>query len=518
MNSLVLMNRKKTFAEILTNFDFDSFKYEYEQNNERSITFTIYKTNMNSDIFDSIVNEMLILWKGQQYVIKKPAIKHNGLRVTKDVIAKHIFMEFQDHYIEKDLENEELNSDTTEEDIPTYTLKQYLDFGFKDNALGFNYIIKGNIDKRVPIDELGGKNGMEYLVEGAELFDYIYFADNKTIYIYDKATFYELADFPIIYKYNNSEISATTDTLNLKTYIKGYGKKKTKTETKNYNPIKPPNLNYNGKFFKEGTWRTQEVGASYEKRFECKWGNETLTWSLKKLSRGGLLDVYLDDKLIGRYSCYSHTARSENIVIAKNLSKGYHTFKAVHRGADPNVKEYKTAPTMYVGTEKSTTLNLTAVLKGSDVYYTSAEYKSPNYNLFGHKAAPTVYDDNALDKADLLETMKEELQDEPIVEVSTNYIGLDRVKENSEIRFIHKPISFNLILKVVKLVESHPYLNKPVEVEFSNARDDIIKIQQRINNEIKRMKNAKGGESANGSSLLIPESYSDVVGVTLLNE
>ncbi|MBU6112553.1 phage tail protein [Mammaliicoccus lentus] len=518
MNSLVLMNRKKTFAEILTNFDFDSFKYEYEQNNERSITFTIYKTNMNSDIFDSIVNEMLILWKGQQYVIKNPAIKHNGLRVTKDVIAKHIFMEFQDHYIEKDLENEELNSDTTEEDIPTYTLKQYLDFGFKDNALGFNYIIKGNIDKRVPIDELGGKNGMEYLVEGAELFDYIYFADNKTIYIYDKATFYELADFPIIYKYNNSEISATTDTLNLKTYIKGYGKKKTKTETKNYNPIKPPNLNYNGKFFKEGTWRTQEVGASYEKRFECKWGNETLTWSLKKLSRGGLLDVYLDDKLIGRYSCYSHTARSENIVIAKNLSKGYHTFKAVHRGADPNVKEYKTAPTMYVGTEKSTTLNLTAVLKGSDVYYTSAEYKSPNYNLFGHKAAPTVYDDNALDKADLLETMKEELQDEPIVEVSTNYIGLDRVKENSEIRFIHKPIGFNLILKVVKLVESYPYLNKPVEVEFSNARDDIIKIQQRINNEIKRMKNAKGGESANGSSLLIPESYSDVVGVTLLNE
>lgn len=518
MNSLVLMNRKKTFAEILTNFDFDSFKYEYEQNNERSITFTIYKTNMNSDIFDSIVNEMLILWKGQQYVIKNPAIKHNGLRVTKDVIAKHIFMEFQDHYIEKDLENEELNSDTTEEDIPTYTLKQYLDFGFKDNALGFNYIIKGNIDKRVPIDELGGKNGMEYLVEGAELFDYIYFADNKTIYIYDKVTFYELADFPIIYKYNNSEISATTDTLNLKTYIKGYGKKKTKTETKNYNPIKPPSLNYNGKFFKEGTWRTQEVGASYEKRFECKWGNETLTWSLKKLSRGGLLDVYLDDKLIGRYSCYSHTARSENIVIAKNLSKGYHTFKAVHRGADPNVKEYKTAPTMYVGTEKSTTLNLTAVLKGSDVYYTSAEYKSPNYNLFGHKAAPTVYDDNALDKADLLETMKEELQDEPIVEVSTNYIGLDRVKENSEIRFIHKPIGFNLILKVVKLVESHPYLNKPVEVEFSNARDDIIKIQQRINNEIKRMKNAKGGESANGSSLLIPESYSDVVGVTLLNE
>ena len=518
MNSLVLMNRKKTYAEILTNFDFESFKYEYEQNNERSITFTIYKTSENADIFDSIVNEMLILWKGQQYVIKSTSINHDGLVVFNQVTAKHIFMEFQNHYIEKDLENEELNSDSVDDEKPSYTLQQYLDFGFKGNTLGFKYVIKGNFDKRVPIDELGGKNGMEYLVEGVELFDYIYFADNKTIYIYDKSTFYKLADFPIIYKYNNSEISASTDTLNLKTYVKGYGKKKTKTETKNYSPIKPPTLTYNGKFFKEGTWRTQEVGASYKKRFECKWGNETLTWSLKKLSRGGLLDVYLDDKLIGRYSCYSHTARSESIVIAKNLSKGWHTFKAVHRGADPNVKEYKTAPTMYVGTEKSTTLNLTAVLKGSDVYYTSAEYKSPNYDAFGHMAAPTVYDDNALDKADLLETMKASLQDEPVVEVSTNYIGLDEVKENSEIRFIHKPIGFNLTLKVVRLVEPHPYVNKPVEVEFSNARDDIVKIQQRINNDIKRMKNAKGGESSDGSALLIPESYSDVVGVTLLNE
>lgn len=518
MNSLVLMNKKKTYAEILTNFDFDSFKYEYEQNNERSVTFTIYKTNANADIFDSIVNEMLILWKGQQYVIKSTSINHDGSVVFNEVTAKHIFMEFQNHYIEKDIENEELNNDDVDDEQPSYTLQQYLDFGFKGNTLGFKYVIKGNFDKRVPIDELGGKNGMEHLIEGVELFDYIYFADNKTIYIYDKPTFYELADFPIIYKYNNSEISASTDTLNLKTYVKGYGKKKTKTETKNYSPIKPPSLTYNGTFFKEGTWRTQVVGASYEKRFECKWGNETLTWSLKKLSRGGLLDVYLDDKLIGRYSCYSHTARSEQIVIARNLSKGWHTFKAVHRGADPNVKEYKTAPTMYVGTEKSTTLNLTAVLKGSDVYYTSAEYKSPNYDAFGHMAAPTVYDDNALDNADLLETMKSSLQDEPVVEVSTNYIGLDEVKENSEIRFIHKPIGFNLILKVVKLIEPHPYVNKPVEVEFSNARDDIIKIQQRINNEIKRMKNAKGGESSDGSPLLIPESYSDVVGVTFLNE
>ena len=47
---------------------------------------------------------------------------------------------------------------------------------------------------------------------------------------------------------------------------------------------------------------------------------------------------------------------------------------------------------MYVGTEKSTVLNLT-VLKGTDVYHAYAEYKSPYIDSFGFAEAPTIYDD-----------------------------------------------------------------------------------------------------------------------------
>lgn len=529
MEALVLKNRQNTFGEIVTDFDFDSFKYEYEKNNERSISFTIYKTNHNSDIFDNLLNEMLLEWKGQTYVIKSTAIKYDGSIVTNEVVAKHIFMEFQNHYIQKDLESEELNGEesTDEENKATMTLEQFLDFAFKGNKLGFTYEIKGTFTNRVSIDELGNKNGMEYITEGADLFDYIYFADNKKIYFYDQSTFYQMSDMPLIYKYNSNEVQATTTTTDVKTYIQGYGQKKTKTETKNYNPIKPPNLKFNGKFFKEGTWRTQNVGDSYEKTFECKWGNETLTWTLKKLSRGGLLDVYLDGELINRYSCYSHTARSEQIVIARNLSKGSHTFKAVHRGADPNVKEYKTAPTMYVGTEKSTVLNITAVLKGSDMYKAYAEYKSPNYELFGHSEAPTVFDDTALDEDELLTNLKAQLNDQPTVEVSTNYLGSveDKhylgdgdIKENHMIHFIHKPLGFNIDLKVVKLTVPHPMVNQPVDVDFSNSPTDIIKVQQQIHRNIKKINNIRKGEPIGASPYFITENYSDIVGVTILDE
>jgi hypothetical protein len=529
LDSLILKNKKGTYGEILTDFDFGSFKYEYEKNNERSISFTIYKSNTNADIFEMILNEMLIVWKGQTYVIKSTSVKYDGAVVSNDIVAKHIFMEFQNHYIQKDLENEEMNSEETtdEESKPTMTLEQYLEFGFKGNKLGFTYEIKGTFNKRVAIDELGNKNGMEFLTEGAELFNYIYFADNKKIYIYDEATFYQMADIPLIYKYNSSEVQATITTTDVKTYIQGYGKKKTKAETKNYSPMKPKDLGYSGTFIKDGTWRTEIKGASYSKTFNCKWGNETLEWTLKKMSKGGLVDVYLDNEIVGTYECYSKTATSEKIVIAQRLTKGNHTFKVVFKGAKPGIDYKKSNPCMYVGTEKSTVLNLTAVLKGTDVYYAYADYTSPNKDAFGFSEAPTVFDDNALDEDELKKSIIEQLNDQPTVEVSTNYLGSvedkhylnnNDIKENNTIRFIHQPLGYNLDLKVVKLTASHPLVNEPVEVDFSNSPKDIIKIQQGINRNIKKMNNLVKGGSLGGSSFTMPKLASDSIGSVLVDE
>src|SRR5699024_287750 len=145
----------------------------------------------------------------------------------------------------------------------------------------FDFRIIGDFNKRIPISVLGGKNGLEYLIDGAEMYEFIYFADNKMIYIYDEPSYYKQADEPIIYKYNNDEISVTTRTTELKTYIHGYGKKKSIKETKGYNPIKAPDLNNKGKFMKEVTWNTDEMRAEFITEIECKWGKEALKWTLK---------------------------------------------------------------------------------------------------------------------------------------------------------------------------------------------------------------------------------------------
>lgn len=384
MDALVLKNRKGTFGEILTDFDFGSFKYEYEKNNERSIAFTIFKTSQNEDIFENLLNEMIIQWQGQDYVVKSTSIKYDGLIVSNEVEAKHIFMEFQGHNIKKE---EKKNDEENEK--RTMKLKEYLDYGFKDNKLGFSYQIKGRFDKSAAVDELGGKNGMEHLTEGADLFGYVYFADNKKITIYDEETFYEMSDLPLIYKYNSSDVTATTTTTDLRTYIEGYGKKKEDTD--------------------------------------------------------------------------------------------------------------------------------------KDEYELHETYKSPNYDIYGHLEASTVYEDDAANKNELLDKMKEELNDGPTVEVSTNHLGTpenkrymqnDDVKENDMIHFIHKPLNYNLDLKVVKITKSHPLLHDPVEVDFSNSPKDILKIQRDLNRNVKKLNNMTAGSM----TFRPPENYSESVGVTIVDE
>lgn len=91
------MDRKRTMGEILIDFDYSSFKYEYEKNNERQISFTALKTNHNADVFNMLQNEAILKWKGQEYIIKSTSVKSNNITLTNDIVGKHIFMEFQNH-------------------------------------------------------------------------------------------------------------------------------------------------------------------------------------------------------------------------------------------------------------------------------------------------------------------------------------------------------------------------------------------------------------------------------------
>ncbi len=525
-HAIIVKNRFGNYAEILTDIDYSTFKYTYEKNNERQIEFTAIRTSDNFDIFDMLVNESYIIYEGQHYVIKQTTLTHDNAMVTNAVVCKHIFMEAQNHYVNTDQSEDTLNadaeggSDTDEETTsPEYTLEQYLDFGFKDNMVGMSYNIVGDIrHKRAPISELGNKNGMEYIVEGAELFGYVYFADNKVINFYSEEDFYKQSDVILYYKYNTQDVQASITTTDLKTFARGYGKKKTKTETRNYNPVKPSSMKLTGTYNKDGTWYTTGVGNTYYKTINCKWGNEVLTWNNKKQKYGGNVDIFLDGEKVGTFSQYSKNATTVPVVVSKHLEKGEHVFKAVFKGARSGVNYKGHAPRMYLNTAKGTVLNLTSVLQDKTLYHAYAEYKSPNsYEAFGHMEGATYYSKTATTSKDLIEELKETINDTPNIELSTSYIGYDEISENNTLHFYHKVLKFNEDLKVVKLTKFHPYTQTPSEIEFSNAAKDLVSIQRNL---LRRIQNVNSSIAYGGldTGNIYYEGYSDVVGSVIVDE
>src|SRR5699024_9909284 len=153
-------------------------------------------------------------------------------------------------------------------------------------------------------------------------------------------------------------------------------------------------------------------------------------------------------------------------------------FKAVFLGPDPNLDYKNHKPTGYIGTEKAVILNVTPVLSGDDLYHYKYEYKSPNYKNFHNKKAKTIYEYKAKDKQELIEKVQHEKSDEPVEEYYTNYIGSDVLNERNTVHLKHEPLNFDTELKIVKFTEYHPILNKHVDIEFSNAKQDIVDIQQ----------------------------------------
>lgn len=530
---LIIKNRAGTWGEVLKDYDTDSFQYTFEKNASRQIEFKAYKTSGNEDIFDMLACENLIIYEGETFIIKTSEVTFDNQVVTNNIVASHISISFQDFYIDKNV-IEELNADAEEtgedgeEEISEtlYTLAQYLQYAFEKQTV-FTYEIIGDSYKRASVPELGGKNGIEYLQEGAELFGYVYLADNYHIKFYTAETFYKRAETPIIYSYNSDELTASMSTTDMYTIVKAKGKKKTISETKNYSPFKPKNMKLTGTYSKEGTWYTATVGGTYTKVFNCKHGSETLTWNNKRAKYGGNVDVYLDGDKIGTFSQYSKNAKTSQVIVATNLEKGEHTFKAVFRGARSGVNYNGKSPRMYLNTEKGTVLNLTAKLKNDDVYYTTYDHTSPNYKIFGHMEMPTIYSDSATTVAQLQDEITEQLNDEPTIELSTNYLGSsddrryimgDDITERSLVRFVHQPLGFNVDLKVVKFTKFHPLTQKPSEIEFSNARQDILAIQTQMISRIKRANNTIANGNWNTGTNVVSSLYSDVIGSILVDD
>lgn len=506
-NLLAVMNFEKTICENIEGVDYGSFKLSYTLNETQQITFIVHKTKRNHFEYNMLICENFIIFRDDLYVIKTTSPKAEGNKLWIEVTAYHMMYEFQNHFVEPS--RDENAEDIGEKEPEKYTLEAYLKYGFSNQLTRhkFKYQIYGEFNSKIPIELLGNKNGIEYIKDGIELFNYIIYPEKDTIGFYTKEAFNNKQEDKVIrYQHNTDSVSATVSTLDLRTAIKVYGKKYTISETKNYQPIKPPSLSYTSDFQKEKTWGTDKVGGKATCKIDCKFGKETVRYTIKKGSDGGLFTAYIDGEKIAQYSCFAKSASSETIDLIKNVEEGPHTLTFIFDGNDPKHLPPKDKKARYlVGTEKTNVINLIADINGDRKYKAMVDYKSPNVEKYGLRYANSVTNDQIDNVKQLEKYAKAQLQDTPKTELTVNYIGFDSIEPRDTVIFVHEPLNFNTVLKVVSLTRGHPFIKTVDEVSFSNEVKDMVQIQQAINRRFREQDNKIEYQTREMNKLLTKE-------------
>ncbi|MDG3375131.1 hypothetical protein P5D95_27075 [Vibrio parahaemolyticus] len=96
MNDLIICNYEQTKEEILVDYDKDSFYENWQQNETWEISFSVKRSEKNSETFDLITFESLVIFGGQKFVIKGMSEDASGPLDVKSVTATHIYYTVQD--------------------------------------------------------------------------------------------------------------------------------------------------------------------------------------------------------------------------------------------------------------------------------------------------------------------------------------------------------------------------------------------------------------------------------------
>ena len=160
-----------------------------------------------------------------QYFSMDKSLSAEGAAITKTVTATHIYYTMQDGF----------QYDTI---TGTRSINQLLAHVFKPDNRGFTWNVVDPNKKFLPVEQenFGNGNYLKLVEEILKDYDAIVIPDNKNLTFFPRSEYGKKTEEQIRYKYNTDSVKFDIDTLNLKTQIKGFGKKK-EDDTYYFTPI-----------------------------------------------------------------------------------------------------------------------------------------------------------------------------------------------------------------------------------------------------------------------------------------
>lgn len=215
MKVIFIQDYEKTKKEILTDYDKSTFIENWQENETWEISFTIVKTKFNELAFDLVDYENSVFFNGQEFIVKQMGVSAEGAAIAKTVTATHIYYTMQDGF----------QYDTI---TGTRSINQLLAHVFEPDNRGFTWNVVDPNKKFLPVEQenFGNGNYLKLVEEILKDYDAIVIPDNKNLTFFPRSEYGKKTEEQIRYKYNTDSVKFDIDTLNLKTQIKGFGKKK----------------------------------------------------------------------------------------------------------------------------------------------------------------------------------------------------------------------------------------------------------------------------------------------------
>ncbi|PAK49592.1 prophage endopeptidase tail family protein [Priestia megaterium] len=463
---MFVYNLAKTQKERLTDYQQDLLR-KWKVNDLNSISFSVFRNDVNKAAFDLLDNEIFIEYDNVNYVIRNIDKVEIGETVAATITAEHEFfwrtMNEPGSYIYGTLSDMDRS------------INGYMDYIFRD--MSYTFTIVDSFDSQ-KIESFGGDYVLALFNKILDAFQCEFEVFDKEVRIYNRIS--SQKHYAFRSKHNISEVTKKGSSSNFCTYIKGIGKEydvkdKLSGESKNMTWASGQNWTDSSEpyyYTTTGTtFRMEYYGTGIQFHY---WADDT----------GGMWEFTLDGDKKATLSTWSQTAGEKKIDLFRDAEQKSHTIIATAIGEDKKAK-YPTrpgfdAPRSYVRYDTSggqKTFDVYKLREGDEKYMVTAEYESPLAGEYGVRPQAPIQDENATTEAELLKSLKNSLNDKIEISFTTTVHDLSKMggpmpkpRYGDSVPFIVEKL--DLLIKDVRIMEmeEYPELDKSPTIVLGNSR------------------------------------------------
>ena len=459
---MFVWNLAKTQKERLTDYNKDLVR-KWKVNNLNSISFSVFRNDVNAAAFDLVEYESFIEYDDVNYVVKDLDKIEIGDSVGLVITAEHeFFTHMMNDYVYHTLADMDRS------------INGYMDYILSGVDYTFSVIDSFDSEK---IESFGSDYPLALFNKVLDAFECEFEVVDKDIRLYNRIG--SQTAYPYRSKHNISDITIKGSSRNLCTYIKGYGKEYTEKDILKGESKNLQNRTGTWEDTSDPYWYTKDVGAT----FQMQWyGTGIRFWYLQDPT-GGEWEFKLDGDQTATLSTWGKETAVKSVELFRDAPEQPHTILATFKGDDgkntPSTgKNTSRGWVRYSDTEDLKTFETYRLRKDDEIYTVVADYTSPLASEYGIRPQAPIQDDDATTSTALVKSLKKALNDKIQISHSMTLTDLAKmggpiplVRYGDSVPYIVEKLNLKILDVRIMEMDEYPEMDKSPTIVLGNSRE-----------------------------------------------